>query len=303
MCEHISGCVQPRIPRLGLDLDKKIDALTEGFFAVPIQKNGKRLVGVIGLGSVGRALSSVMGYFHNVIGYDILGEHDWNPILSCEAVFICVQTPEGSDGRLDCSHVHAVLERLKKDRYEGAVVIKSTLRVGFMNTATIKYPDLKLVYSPEFMSEKNAFLWTANPDRIVISGQEELMDHVQKLYYWVENAKIIRTDFKSAEIGKLAHNALIALKVTFTNTMEQISKSYGASADDVMKIVYTDRRVANSAHFLPYKGPYGGKCVPKDTSELINAFAEMTQLLRVADDINNSLTLSKEAVNQELESE
>ena len=289
MYEYIDGCVQLSNSQLSLDLSKKIDATTDGYSVGLVQKGKKRLVGVIGLGSVGTALSAVMGYFYSVIGYDVLGDYDWNKVLGCEAVFVCVQTPEGEDGRLDCSHIDEVLSRLQGDRFSGVVVIKSTLRVGFMDNAIKKYPALSLVYSPEFMSEKNAFIWTANPDRIVISGNEELMDYVHNLYIWAKDAIIIRTDYKSAEIGKLAHNAYIAMKVTYTNTMEKISESCGANASDVMKIIYTDRRVANSAHLEPYKGPYGGKCVPKDTSELINAFGDKARLIRVADEINSNL--------------
>ena len=289
MCEHIDRCAQPEYLRSGLDLSKRIDTSTDGFSAGHVQSRGKRIVGVIGMGSVGRALSTVIGYFYDVVCYDIIGEYNWNKILPSEAVFICVQTPEGSDGRLDCSHVDNVLDRLSTDQYRGVVIIKSTLGVGFMDNAVEKYPDLKLVYSPEFMSEKNAFIWTANPDRIVLSGDEELLNYAEDLYSWAEDTKIIKTDFRSAEIGKLAHNAYIAMKVTFTNTMEAISESSGANARDVMKIVYSDRRVANSAHLEPYKGPYGGKCVPKDTLELINAFGNQAKLLRVADDINKKL--------------
>jgi len=96
--------------------------------------------------------------------------------------------------------------------------------------------------------------------------------------------------FFIVQIGKLAHNAYIAVKVTFTNTIEAISDLQGANAADVMKIVYSDRRVGSSAHLEPYKGPYGGKCVPKDTAELINAFGEQAKLLKVADEINDELT-------------
>lgn len=292
MIEYIDGCIQRGEPRSSLDSFKGIDATTESFLAGYVQNRKKGLVGIIGLGSVGRALRAVMGYYYDIVGYDIIGKHDWKKILECDVVFICVQTPEGSDGRLDCSHVDNVLEKLSKDGYHRLVVIKSTLRVGFMDSASEKYNDLKLVYSPEFMSEKNAFIWTANPDRIVLSGKNEHMDSAQSFYFWAKDAKIIRTDYKSAEIGKLAHNAYIALKVTFANTMELISDNYGANAIDVMRIVYSDRRVANSAHLEPYKGPYGGKCVPKDTSELINAFGNLAKLLMVADEINDELSES-----------
>ena len=290
MIGHIDGCVRPGVSRLRLDHSVGIDAKKGEFSAGSVHTKKKELVGVIGLGSVGKALKAVMGYFYDVVGYDIIGEYDWNAILSCEAVFVCVQTPESIDGRLDCSHVSEVLGRLNEDLYNGIVVIKSTLRIGYMDIVIEKYPDLKMVYSPEFMSEKNAFIWTANPDRIVLSGKDEYMDYVESLYSWAGGTKIIRTDYKSAEIGKLAHNAFIALKVTFTNTVETISDSQGANATDVMKIVYSDRRVGSSAHLEPYKGPYGGKCVPKDTAELINAFGEQAKLLKVADEINDKLT-------------
>ncbi len=290
MIEHIDGCVQPGTPRFRLDHLDGIDARKGEFSAGFVQNGKKRLVGVIGLGSVGKALRAVMNSFYDVVGYDIIGEYDWNAILKCEVVFVCVQTPESFDGRLDCSHVGDVLGRLREDLYAGIVVIKSTLGIGYMDFITEKNPELKLVYSPEFMSEKNAFAWTANPDRIVLSGNDAHMDYVESLYSWAEGAKIIRTDYKSAEIGKLAHNAFIALKVTFTNTMEAISDSQGANAIDVMKIVHSDRRVGSSAHLEPYKGPYGGKCVPKDTAELINAFGEQAKLLKIADEINDKLT-------------
>jgi UDPglucose 6-dehydrogenase len=290
MNEHIDGCLQPVKSRFWLDQSNLIEAKRRNFSVGFVQKRKKKFVGIIGLGSVGRALRAVMSYFHKVAGYDIIGKYRWEPILKCDAVFVCVQTPESPNGRLDCSHVDEVLDRLSRDRYDGIVIIKSTLGINYMDIAMKKYPDLKLVYSPEFMSEKNALEWTANPDRIVLSGKGEYMDYARSLYCWVDDGRIKRTDYRSAILGKLAHNAYIALKVTFTNTIEGISETYGANAEDVMKIVYTDRRVRNSAHLEPYKGPYGGKCVPKDTAELINAFGERANLLKVADKINDRLT-------------
>lgn len=281
---HIFGCVRSgNLSRSPLDVRNGIGGSSDDF----LSEHHNKLVGIVGLGSVGSALYSVLSHFYRTVGYDIKDDYEWEPLLGAEAIFVCVQTPESDDGRLNCSHVEEVVERLSLGHYTGVVVIKSTLRIGFSEYLAERYPDIRLVYSPEFMSEKNAFLWTANPDRIVISGNPADMDYVQKLYSWAKDAEIIRTDYRSAEIGKLAHNSFIAMKVTFTNVIEDISTRGNASADDVMRIVYTDRRVRNSAHLTPHKGPYGGKCVPKDTSELINAFPDQTRLLKVADEIND----------------
>ena len=75
--------------------------------------NKENPIGIIGLGAVGSALKHTCEYFHkDVRGYDIKESYDWVPILDCTVVFVCVPTPGGSDGRLDCSAINHVLARL-----------------------------------------------------------------------------------------------------------------------------------------------------------------------------------------------
>ncbi len=230
------------------------------------------LIGVIGLGAVGSSLSYVLNYYYKnrVVGYDIKGQYEWEPILSTNIAFICVPTPE-KDGRLDCSAVMDVLKRLESGKYKGIVAIKSTLRIGFMQEASLIFPDLHLIYCPEFLREKSCLQWSVCPDRIVISGDKEDAMIIKKILHFAEEAEIIFTDHLSAEIGKLAHNAFIACKVSFTNEIERISISLGANPNDVMGIIHADRRVKSKDHLRPGLGPYGGKCIPKDTKELMNA--------------------------------
>jgi len=227
--------------------------------------------GVIGLGSVGWSVIHGLSQFYSYAGYDILYHYKWESILNTKLVFICVDTPMGADGRLDNHNVRDSLKKLSDDHYTGIVVVKSTVFVGFMDCATREFPGLRLTYMPEFLREKNSYSWFIEPDRIVISGEQDDIDEVLSYFSWVENAVIIKTDFKTAELGKLAHNSYIATKVSFTNEMENISHSCGANPLDVMKIVSTDRRVMCSEHLTPGMGPYGGKCVLKDMNELTNS--------------------------------
>ncbi len=105
-------------------------------------------------------------------------------------------------------------------------------------------------------------------------------------------AEIIKTDFKSAEVAKLAHNSYIATKVSFTNEIEKICKSVGADPNDVMKTVWMDRRVMCSQHLTPGLGPYGGKCVVKDMNELTNS--TKSEFLAAVRKVNDKCT-EKEA--------
>ena len=253
-------------------------------------------VGVVGLGSVGTAVLHGMSLFHDCSGYDIVGNYELNDVLDTDTNFICVSTPESRDGRLDCSEIDAVLDTLSTHKYSGIVVIKSTVRIGYMDTAESNFPDLKLVYMPEFLRERSRFTWFLEPDRLVVSGKDDYVEKVLSLFHWVRNAAIIRTDHRSAEIGKLAHNAFIATKVSFTNEMEVISAQLKADPYAVMKIVSTDRRVISSEHLRPGLGTYGGKCVPKDTLELSNATAN-TDLLRAVQSVRKSFQFPNQKPN------
>ena len=251
----------------------------------PTEPQSGTRVGIVGLGSVGSALRHALSWYVECAGYDVKGKHDWSAILSTNVVFVCVDTPGGPDGRLDCSRVEHVLGRLEADAYGGVVAVRSTLRAGFMNRAVGLHPRLRLVYMPEFLRERSRLQWSVNPDRLVYAGSAEDVAIVAKCFQWVESAEIIETDFLSAEVGKLAHNAFIATKVSFTNEIERIASELGAKPDDVMDIVSADRRVVSKEHLTPYLGPYGGKCVPKDTLELMSAARQPT-LLRAVHEVN-----------------
>jgi UDPglucose 6-dehydrogenase len=229
-------------------------------------------IGVIGLGAVGSAEEQVLSYLFkdSVVGYDIVGDYDWAPILETDVVIVCVPTP-GKDGRLDCSAVRDVIQRLDDSNYRGVVVIKSTLRVGFMDKTTQEFPNQRLVYCPEFLREKSRLQWAACPDRVVISGNPEDVDVVRHVFEFAEDAPVLIMDHRSAEVAKLAHNAFIASKVSFTNEIERICGILQANPDDVMSVIHADRRVRSKEHLKPGLGPYGGRCIPKDTKELMNA--------------------------------
>ncbi len=208
---------------------------------------------------------------YSCVGFDIDAEHEFEPLLSCDIVFVCVPTPGTPSGRLDCTAVVDVLTTLSERRYKGLVAIKSTLSIGFMEGAGASFPDLRVVYMPEFLRERNRFSWFLDPDRLLISGKSLDVEEALGYFSWAKNARIIKCDHRSAEVGKLAHNAFIATKVSFTNEMEAIASKVGADATIVMTVVSADRRVKSDAHLHPGLGPYNGRCVPKDTAEL-NSF-------------------------------
>jgi UDPglucose 6-dehydrogenase len=256
-----------------------------------LANNAQRRVAVIGLGAIGKPLLDVLGRYHDARGHDLKGPDNWPHVIASNVVFVCVGTPENSTRRLDHGRVRDVLARLAGDRFRGVVVVRSTLGIGALKTLRHAYRDLRLVYMPEFLRERSAFQWIVCPDRIVVSGAPEDCDASIAAMPWVEpEVPILRMTDASAELGKLAHNAFIAWKITFANLIGRLANLAGADADDVMAIIHNDRRVKTSEHLQPTLEPFGGKCVPKDTQELANAFEEAT-LLRETLRFNDALKL------------
>ena len=248
----------------------------------------RKKIGVIGLGAVGKATKHAMSYWFDCIAYDIIGEHNWNDMLDAEMVMICVSTPENGNGRLDCTNVDDVLIRLSNDGYKGLVIVKSTIGIGYMNKVESMFLELRLVYMPEFLREKSNFLWFVNPDRLVVSGKPEYCEDALTYFNWVEeDVPRLIMDHLSAEIGKLSHNAYIATKVSFTNEIENICEECGGDPMNVMSVIWADRRVKSREHLTPFRGHYGGKCVPKDTRELLNA-TKKSVLLRAVEEVNQA---------------
>lgn len=253
-------------------------------------QNGRteRSVGVIGLGSVGKAVEHAFRFYYETVGYDIRGVYYWEDVLDTDVVFVCVPTPSGEDERLDCSAVDSVLSTLEQGEYSGLVIIKSTIRIGYMEHAVGAFPSLRLVYMPEFLRERSTLTWFMNPDRLVFSGEPADVEEALSYFSWVEGAEILRMSHHEAELGKLAHNAYIAVKVTFTNEMETICKEFGANPEAVMSVIWADRRVKSREHLRPHLGPYGGKCVPKDTREIISATPKAV-MLRAVERVNETI--------------
>ena len=226
-------------------------------------------LGVIGLGAVGSAVKAGMESHHQVTGYDIDGRGSFDDILQTDAILACVPTDGLHDGRLDMSAIEATVDRLADAAYSGLIIIKSTLQPGTMDSLDAEYPNLRLCYMPEFLREKDAYEWFANPDRLVVSGSDDNVALALQLFVWVpDNVPRLPMSHLEAEIGKLAHNAYIATKVTFTCEMERLCMQAGAKPENVMAVVWNDRRVANPAHLTPGLGGFDGKCVPKDTQAL-----------------------------------
>ena len=88
---------------------------------------------------------------------------------------------------------------------------------------------------------------------------------------FLNEAPILFTGRRTAELIKYAANAFLATKITFINEMADLCEKVGADVQDVARGIGLDNRIGSK--FL-HAGPgYGGSCFPKDTLALIKTGA------------------------------
>ena len=194
-----------------------------------------------------------------------------------EAVFIAVGTPaRRGDGHADLTFVYAAVRELAKVIAPDAVLVtKSTVPVGTGDRiveilAEEGVETVAVASNPEFLLEGAAIRDFKIPDRIVVGAEDEHARAVLREIYrplFLNQAPILFTGRRTAELIKYAANAFLAVKISFINEIADLCEAVGADVQEVARGIGLDNRIGSK--FL-HAGPgYGGSCFPKDTLALL----------------------------------
>ena len=199
-------------------------------------------------------------------------------VKDADAVFIAVGTPSRrGDGHADLSYVYAAAKEIGEALdHDCVVVTKSTVPVGTGDEVERILRDVNranriaVVSNPEFLREGAAIADFKRPDRIVIGSEDEWASDVMRNIYrplFLNQAPLLFTGRRTAELTKYAANAFLATKITFINEIADLCEVVGADVQDVARGIGLDNRIGSK--FL-HAGPgYGGSCFPKDTLALL----------------------------------
>jgi UDPglucose 6-dehydrogenase len=213
-------------------------------------------------------------------------------VRAAEVVFIAVGTPSRrGDGYADLSYVYQAAREIAEVMNGYTVVVtKSTVPVGTGDEVERIIHEVKpgndfaVVSNPEFLREGAAISDFKRPDRIVIGTEDERAKSVMNDLYrplYLNQAPILVTSRRTAELTKYAANAFLATKVTFINEIADLCEQVGANVQEVARGMGLDNRIG--AKFL-HPGPgYGGSCFPKDTLALIKTAQDYQTPIRVVE--------------------
>jgi len=271
-------------------------------------------IGIIGNGVVGGATAAA---FHDHVDevrcWDARDErcthslHD--TVCGTDLTFVCLPTPKRKDGiGCDTSIIKLFFERMGELKRDANLVLRSTVPVGFTRYMREEYGIANLVHSPEFLTARTAVEDSCNPTRLLIGvpqpteNRSRCRETLEMLYMdrWYHNRGLLyEMTSDESEFVKLMQNAFSAVKVGFFNEMREFSDKKGLDWERCLAALLAGRWI-NPMH-TQVPGPdgkrgWGGACLPKDISNLIQCglTANVSLLICGAAALRNDLVDRKE---------
>lgn len=246
---------------------------------------------IVGYGAVGRGIHELFPAAHAFDPPLGLGSKD--EVNRARFAFVAVPTPMNPDGSADVSIVEDAVSWIQSDY----IVIRSTVPVG--TTDRLRMATGKaVIFQPEYgpaETPDHPFNDLRKVRWVILGGERRDTIPVADLYKTTFNADIViqQTDANTAELTKYMENTFLALKVTFCNEFYDIAQAYGIDYNELRELWLLDPRIGRSHTFvLPNDRGFGGRCLPKDLSAIIDSAREIgitPSLLEAVRDTNRSI--------------
>lgn len=207
-------------------------------------------------------------------------------LSGADIVFICL--PISYDRELNLYDLHDIqmyISKIVNYAPKALVVIRSDVPVGYTERIMGRYPNLRVVFCPDFSRKGRAVFDALNPSRVVIGGgSDSECTQISELLA-VNNCDVIHTGISEAESIKLFANSYLAMRVAYFNEIDTFAEIRGLNSKDIIRAVSLDNRIGDL-----YNNPsfgYGGRYLVEGTCRLRNDYSDFSDRIIKTVDICN----------------
>lgn len=233
-------------------------------------------IAIIGhTGVVGGAVYKYFQEKHDVMGLSLSEQtHSWEEINDkADYIFVAVPTP--FDYKKRTCILDSVIKVLSKIKDGKVVILKSTIPPGTTERLQVAYPNLILLFNPEFLTAKKAYEDFIHADTQLVGYTKSSFRYAMDVLNLLPQAPYERImTATEAEICKYVNNLYKPLQITLGNFFYDVAKKTGADFDII-------KEFASSSKAFPRMGKmywnvemdgfrgWGGMCFPKDTNAML----------------------------------
>lgn len=216
---------------------------------------------------------------------------------------IAVPTPSDSEGNCDLSIVKSVLDQLNKIiTKETYTIIKSTIVPGTSKQLNEYYPELNIIFCPEFLRENSykddiynaQFVLLGIPPKFDLTKYQKVLKVIRLFYKHNTQIDILMRSYEEAELFKYTVNNFLAVKIWYFNKIFDISESLNIDYQKFKTLFELEPRISGYGVKVPgdHGRGYAGSCLIKDQNGLIKLLENL--------DIDNSVLKAISDENKEM---
>lgn len=186
-------------------------------------------------------------------------------LRDADFVFICTDTPVNLQDESDLEPIYEIAENIGKNLVRDIVLcITAQVPIGTTEDLALTVSRQAQAYSgavayiPEFLRLGIAVETFRQADRVVIGCDEAATAARIAALYQPLGCPLLITDVRSAEMGKHAANAFLAMSISFINEIAGLCELLNANASQVAQILKLDKRIGPYAFLSPGLGFAGG---------------------------------------------
>lgn len=245
-------------------------------------------IGICGVGFVGSAISQslVNNNECSIIAYDKYKNlNTFEMLLDSDICFICLPTRYDAEKKTyDVNELDKTLLLFSEHGYNGIILMKSTVLPTYCSDRNDRYPNLRIIHNPEFLSARTALEDFSTQKHIILGYTKQSYDSINKIITFYNHVfpqtLLSICQSEEAELTKLACNGFYAMKVQYFTELFLLCDKLSLSFDLIKEMMLKNGWIHPQHTSVPgHDGQlsFGGACLPKD----ISAFNEYMKALTV----------------------